>query len=81
MFKFSKHQIISPEKRSKEGSVRGVRCRAEVFQNDDVIIIWKTPHRRVKHSFPGSSIFPMAGGAYGWLSSDYSPHRLCRLWY
>ena len=50
---FSKHQRTSPEERSKEGSVRGARCRAEVFQfqNDDVIIAWwKMPRGRGKHT-------------------------------
>jgi len=44
MVDFTKHQRTPPEERSKEDSVRGVRCRAEGFQNDDVIIMWKIPH-------------------------------------
>jgi len=45
MVDFSKHQRTSPKERSKESWVRGVRCRVEVFQSDDVIIPWKTERK------------------------------------
>jgi len=48
MVAFSMHQRTSPDERSKEGSVTGVRCRVEVFLNDDVIIAWKMQHGRGK---------------------------------
>jgi len=57
LFSASIMQGASPEERCNVGSVRGVRCRAEVFQNDEVIIAWKMPHGRGKTSFLGVRLF------------------------